>query len=172
MLITGITGYLGSLVCLEFLKDGEYTVRGTVRDPKNEERLAPLKAAFGELYSKLELVQADLLDEDSIVRAVEGCDYVVHTASPLPIKPPEDENIVIKPAVDGTLAVLRACHKHNVKKVVVTSSTVTITMKLSENQKDMYTESDWSDIEACYTAYDKSKLLAEKAAWEYHSSLP
>jgi nucleoside-diphosphate-sugar epimerase len=108
VLITGITGYLGSQVCLAFLKDGSYEVRGTVRDPFNEERIAPLKSAFGELFNKIELVKADLLDESSILSAVEGCEYVVHTASPLPIKPPEDENLVIKPAVDGTLAVLKA----------------------------------------------------------------
>jgi dihydroflavonol-4-reductase len=35
----------------------------------------------------------------------------------------------------------------------------------------MYTEEDWSDFEACYSAYDKSKVLAEKAAWEFHASL-
>ena len=112
-----------------------------------------------------------MLEEESIEKAVEGCAFVVHTASPLPIKPPEDENTVIKPAVDGTLAVLRAAHKHMVKRVVITSSTVTINMRLAPNFKDIYTEEDWSDIEGCYTAYDKSKVLAEKAAWDFHSSL-
>jgi len=32
VLITGITGYLGSMICLQFLKDATYTIRGTVRD--------------------------------------------------------------------------------------------------------------------------------------------
>ena len=86
VLITGITGYIGSQVTLYFLKDGGYQVRGTVRDPSNAEKLAPLKKAFGEeLFSKIELVKADLLDAESLENAVAGCDYVVHTASPLPI---------------------------------------------------------------------------------------
>jgi dihydroflavonol-4-reductase len=143
-------------------------VRGSVRDPSNEARLAPIKAALGDLFTNLELVQADLLDEASINRTVEGCDLVVHTASPLPIRPPEDEQEVIRPAVDGTLAVLRAAHKHGVKRVVVTSSTVAVTFRRAENQKELYDEGDWSDMDACYTAYDKSKNLAEKAAWDYH----
>ena len=87
VLITGITGYIGSQVCLYFLKDGSYDVRGTVRDPSNATKLAPLKKAFGdELFNKIEIVAADLLDSESLDKAVEGCAYVVHTASPLPIK--------------------------------------------------------------------------------------
>ena len=109
VLITGITGYVGSQVCSYFLHDGSFSVKGTVRDPSNQDRLAPLKKAYGDdLFSKIELAQADLLDAESIDKAVAGCHYVVHTASPLPIKQPEDEMIVIKPAVEGTLAVLRA----------------------------------------------------------------
>ena len=47
---------------------------------------------FGqELYDQLELVEADLLDEESIHRAIEGCTYVVHTASPFPVVNPKDE---------------------------------------------------------------------------------
>ena len=41
---------------LEFLKDGGFQVRGTVRDPSNEAKLGPLKKAFGDLYQDLELV--------------------------------------------------------------------------------------------------------------------
>ncbi len=44
-------------------------------------------------------------------------------------------------------------------------------MKSAENRKTTYDESDWSDIKACPT-YDKSKTLAEQAAWDYHRSLP
>jgi thioester reductase-like protein len=48
--ITGISGFLGSRVCLDFLKTGEFRVRGTVRDSKNEAKLAPLRKAFGEYF--------------------------------------------------------------------------------------------------------------------------
>ncbi len=43
VVITGVSGYLGSHVALEFLKDGGYTVRGTVRDIKNEKKINPLR---------------------------------------------------------------------------------------------------------------------------------
>jgi nucleoside-diphosphate-sugar epimerase len=84
---------------------------------------------------------------------------------------PKDENVMIRPAVEGTLAVLRAAHKHKIKRVVVTSSLSSIVMKNANNVKDIYDENDWSDLEAC-SAYDKSKTMAERAAWDYLFSLP
>jgi uncharacterized protein YbjT (DUF2867 family) len=56
VLITGITGYIASQVTNYFLKDGGFEVRGTVRDPTNADKLAPLKKAFGdEDFNKVEL---------------------------------------------------------------------------------------------------------------------
>jgi len=96
----------------------------------------------------------------------------VHTASPVPTGGlPKDENVLIRPAVEGTLAVLRAAHKHRVRRVVITSSLSAVLMKSAHNIKDRYDETDWSDLEAC-SAYDKSKTLAERAAWEFLNSLP
>ena len=53
----------------------------------------------------------------------------------------------------------------------MTSSGLTITVRKKQNQKSLYTEEDWSDAEVC-PPYDKSKLLAEQAAWEFWRSLP
>jgi nucleoside-diphosphate-sugar epimerase len=61
---------------------------------------------------------------------------------------------------------MRAAHKHKVKRVVITSSSAAIFMKSPQNRKELYSEDDWSELEASPT-YEKSKLLAEKAAWDY-----
>lgn len=108
VVITGVTGFLGSHVLEQFLRDGTYAVRGTVRDKNSEEKIAPLKTALGHLFNSVTLVNADLLDANSLDQAIAGADYVVHTASPVTLKQPKDENILIKPAVEGTLAVMRA----------------------------------------------------------------
>ena len=50
VLITGVSGYLGSHVALVFLKDGGFNVRGTVRDTKNAKKIEPLRKAFGTLF--------------------------------------------------------------------------------------------------------------------------
>lgn len=86
VVITGVSGYLGSHVALAFLKDGSYQVRGTVRDTKNEAKVAPIRKAFGDLFSQITLVEADLENKASIIAAISGADYVVHTASPFPLR--------------------------------------------------------------------------------------
>jgi len=71
-------------------------------------------------------VEADLLDAASIHKAIEGADFVIHTASPFPQKNPKRESDVINPAVNGTQAVLDACKFHKVKWLVITSSIIAI----------------------------------------------
>ena len=171
VVITGVSGYLGSYVCDYFLKDGSYRVRGTVRDIKNEKKIKPLRDAFGPLFDQLELVEADLLKPESLEKAIEGCTYVVHTASPFPLSAPKNEDDLIKPAVEGTLSVMRAALKNKVKRVVVTSSIASIIEHIPENTKDVYSEEDWSEVKAC-GPYSKSKTLAEKAAWDFLQDLP
>jgi len=174
--ITGVSGFIGSQVCLDFLKSGEYRVRGTVRDKDNEAKIAPLRKAFGEYFDQLELANADLLNAESLTAAVAGSTYVVHTASPFFF--PKDDQDVIKPAVDGTLAVMNACLAAGVKRCVVTSSFAAIACPAKEHQPDPETgfwdETIWTDPdrpEGCI-GYVKSKLLAEKAAWDFQKSLP
>ena len=108
--VTGISGFLGSHVGLQALQDGGYRVRGTVRSKNNADKIEPLRQNFGEeLFSQLDLVEADLTDAESLRKAIEGSTYVLHVASPFVIDLPRDENELIRPAVDGTLGVLRAC---------------------------------------------------------------
>ena len=62
--ITGVTGYLGAWVAKYFLEAGSYRIRGTVRSASNASKIDPLKATVGEeLFSQMELVEADLLDD-------------------------------------------------------------------------------------------------------------
>ena len=166
ILVTGATGFLATHVVKQLLEKG-YRVRGTVRSLRDEKKLAPLRNLVPNSRFKLELVEADLLKEETWINAVNGCTYVIHTASPLPLEDPKDENEVIKPAINGTLNVLRACVQDGsrVKRVVLTSSGLAIA---GDIHKDGYTysEKDWPKTEGL-TPYSKSNLLAEKAAWDF-----
>ena len=63
------------------------------------------------------LVEADLLQPESWPAAVDGCTYVCHVASPFVFGvSDEDADTLIKPAVDGTLNVLRPCMANEVQK--------------------------------------------------------
>lgn len=66
VLITGISGYLGSQVCKHFLEDSTFAVRGTVRDKQNEKKMQLLRTAFHELFPLIELFEANLLNAESI----------------------------------------------------------------------------------------------------------
>ena len=90
---------------------------------------------------------------------------MVHTASPFPIVAPKDENVLIKPAVEGTLSVCKACQQSKVKRLVITSSVVAIMVAADKTKKD-FTVADWSDVKSC-KPYEKSKTLAERAAWDF-----
>lgn len=162
VLVTGATGYAAGFCIRELLEHG-YDVRGSVRNLKtsNVDHLRPL--------GEVEIVQAILDDDAGWDDAVAGCDYVLHVASPIPFKAPKHEDEVIRPAVDGTKRVLRAAAKAGVKRVVYTSSLDTVTHN-SATADRMRTGDDWSDL-AQSSAYGKSKILAEKAAWELSKEL-
>lgn len=105
-----------------------------------------------------------------MIKAIEGSTYIVHTASPFPIEKPKDEFVLIKPAVEGTLAVMKAAQLNKVKRVVITSSVAAI-YKPSNSGQTKFSEKDWTDVRIA-TAYEKSKTLAESAAWDFVSNLP
>ena len=90
-----------------FLQDGGFRVRGTVRDKNNEAKIGPIREAFGEHFNSLEIVEADLMNEESLVSAIAGSTYVVHIASPV-IRSHKEEDLV-PPAVNGTTYVMKAC---------------------------------------------------------------
>ena len=65
VLVTGVTGYIGSHVTKLLLEDGRQ-VRGTVRSLNNNERIDTLKKTLTPEDAKypLELVEADLTKDD------------------------------------------------------------------------------------------------------------
>ncbi|KAJ1389970.1 hypothetical protein B484DRAFT_409155, partial [Ochromonadaceae sp. CCMP2298] len=172
VLVSGVSGFIAGWVAHGALKMG-YRVRGTVRslaNPKVDADLCP-----GSRY-KIELCEANLTDEESWTAAVEGCDYILHVASPFPLEEPKDPNDVIRPAVEGTLNVLKAASKmaKPPKRVVVTSSCAAI-FGGTDPRNRVYTDDDWTDPTSKkfpISTYYRSKLEAERAAWAFVASLP
>ena len=144
ILVTGASGFLASHIVKQLLEQG-YRVKGSVRSLKDEKKLLPLKSLVANPKHELEFCEADLLNEESWVNAVKDCTYVVHVASPVPNYVPKDESEVIKPAVNGTLFVLKACVQEGskVKRVVLTSSVAAIAGDEFQSGK-VYDESDFA----------------------------
>jgi nucleoside-diphosphate-sugar epimerase len=88
-------------------------------------------------------------------------------ASPNPPGLPRDASEVIRPAVDGTLRVLRAAAASGtVRRVVLTSSTDAITHGHGRASTGARTEADWSAVDHA-GPYQQSKVYAERAAWDF-----
>ncbi|MAR90664.1 MAG: aldehyde reductase [Pseudomonadota bacterium] len=176
VLVTGASGYIANWIILDLLQAG-YTVHGTVRDPDNQRSVGPLhKLAARAPQGRLQLFRADLLEPGSFDAAMEGCEVVLHTASPFVIRGFDDaEAALIRPAVEGTRNVLEAANRvASVQRVVLTSSVAAIygdNADLQEIPRDCFTEEDWNFSSGVYhQPYSYSKLLAEKEAWKIHDA--
>lgn len=177
VLITGITGFLAAH-CLDAVLDDPagYRVRGTLRSKgKAEELLARFSS---EQRSRIELVEVKDTASSDLTQAIKDVDYILHTASPYQPSVEDVERDLLKPALDGTLNVLRYAHKEpSVKFVAITSSFAAIRNANKGGHLRpgfTYTEDDWnpSTVEEAKQqgglfAYAVSKALAEKGAWDF-----
>lgn len=168
VLVTGISGFVALQTTIELLNHG-YAVRGTVRTEAKADRVRNLLSPLADM-SQLEFATTNLLSDDGWDEAVAGCDYVAHIASPFPLSQPKDENDLIKPAVEGTLRVLKSASEGGVKRVVQTSSTMAVAYGHPHSRDTPFTEKDWTNVDdPGVSAYAKSKTLAERAARKFMS---
>ncbi|OBZ18461.1 epimerase [Bacillus sp. FJAT-27264] len=166
VLVTGGSGYIAVFIILKLLKE-HYRVRTTLRTMSRQDEVKGMLRSGGLTHLEdLSFIQADLSSDQNWDEAVKGAEYVIHVASPTPNKVYKNENEMIEPAREGVLRVLRAARDAGVKRVVLTSAFGAIGVGHTDH-KGPFTETDWSNTEADIHAYQKSKTIAEKAAWEF-----
>ena len=164
VLVTGATGYIG-LHCIHQLLNQGYAVNGSVRSPERKEEIFEALQKHNTPTENLYLYTFNLTEDDGWDEGMEGCDYLLHVASPIALEN-HNEDFFVKPAVAGVKRAFEFAKKHNVKKVVLTSSVAAIFDTLEE--KTYYDETDWSDPEnPSISHYSKSKTLSERAAWDF-----
>lgn len=162
VLVTGVSGYIGHHCAAELLLQG-YSVRGTVRSLSKRDAVVSGVRKVTEKADSIEFFEADLLSDSGWEAALSGCDYVLHVASPFIMGEPSDPDDLIKPAVQGTERVLKFAKNAGVKRVVLTSSTVAIS---SDKEGGVAGPNDWANPDNV-GSYAKSKILAERAAWDF-----
>jgi dihydroflavonol-4-reductase len=136
------------------------------------EEIKSVIAAHTEHIDNLSFAEADLAKPTDWAVLMADVDYVQHIASPFPRTLPKSEEELIRPAKEGTLAILQAATEVGVKRVVLTSSTGAIVYGKEKGQESgTYSEQDWTNITQVKdtTPYFRSKTIAEKAAWDFVS---
>lgn len=167
VLVTGGSGFV-AIHCIVQLLSQEYQVRATLRSlKKKEEVIQMLHNAGVTSFENLSFVETDLTSDLNWDQATQGCTYVLHVASPIYLRIPKHEDEMIRPAVDGTLRVLKAARNAGVKRVVMTSNFGAVGYSHTDT-KTVITEECWTDPnEKGLSIYNKSKVMAEKAAWAF-----
>jgi dihydroflavonol-4-reductase len=166
ILVTGISGFIAKHCALDLLQHG-YRVRGTVRSLDKAEEV---KATLGRQCdtSRLEFVQADLLSDAGWDAAMQGVTGVLHLASPFILNEPKDPEELIRPAVDGTLRVLKAAVAAKVERFVQTSSMAAVMYGHPKERTAPFTEDDWTVLDGPgVSSYTRSKTLSERAARDF-----
>jgi nucleoside-diphosphate-sugar epimerase len=168
VLVTGASGFIAKHCIAELLRRN-FAVQATLRDMSRADETREGVGRAGADASGVTFVAADLLDDSGWEQAMEGCTYVLHVASPFPLREPRKPDDVIRPAREGALRVLEAAARARIKRVVMTSSIVAITLPWPEAPlAHVFTEADWTNPERHdITTYIVSKTLAERAAWDY-----
>ncbi|HEY2071867.1 MAG TPA: NAD-dependent epimerase/dehydratase family protein [Rhizomicrobium sp.] len=163
VLVTGGTGFIGGWCIVELLKRG-YAVRTTMRDPSKEAAVRAIVAAGGASAERLSFCIADLMNDFGWDAAVAGCDRVLHVASPLGGNAAPDA--MLAAARDGTLRVLQAAIRAGVKRVVMTSAAAAARTPM--RSRKVSDETVWANpAEKRFDGYRRSKILAERAAWDF-----
>lgn len=174
ILVTGITGFVAGHVADQLLEAG-YLVRGTTRGGKAKILSETIKRPG------LEFVRVDDIIDSDLTEALKGVSAIIHVASPIPGNASVQHTL--DSAKEGTLHILREALKAGIEKVVVTSTFGNLmNPDLSLTFSDRtFTSKDWGHVtveEALdpekndVFVYFASKLLAERALWQFVKEHP
>ena len=116
VLLTGISGWIAKHTAIQLLNSG-YQVLGTIRNQNLIEQTKETISKYASI-DKLSFVELDLLRDDGWDQATKGCKYIMHIASPFPMKVSNNRDILLPVAVDGTLRVLNAGLSAGVEQIL------------------------------------------------------
>jgi len=154
-LVTGATGFLGQHLVRSLLDGGHQVV-------------ALVRRAGANLPASVRQVTGDVLDPESVARALAGVDGVFHCAGKVSRRP-EDAEELYRLHVEGTKNVAQACIAGGVRRLVLASTSGTIAV--SDDPDRIATEEDEAPIGLIQRwPYYRSKLFAERAALELHGT--
>jgi dihydroflavonol-4-reductase len=161
VLVTGAGGHLGFNLTAALASAG-HTVRGSIRSLDDARAIARLQAAGAK-----EVVAAPLESGSALRAAMDGMDVLAHTAAIYLLHAPGRDAEIVSASVDGVDRALRAARDAGIRRVVLTSSVVTLPM--TSRGAPPVDESRWT--EDLRVPYFRAKTLAERRAWDLSREL-
>lgn len=185
VLLTGATGHIGFRT-LVLLLQANYAVRVAIRSPEQEIKIRDAASVQPHVYNIEFTVVPDMAAPNAYDAAIEGMQYVIHIASPVPLKANNRAltnegkswtEVYYRPAIQGTLNILKAAKATpSVRRVVITASgnvLATVVGEPGARPSDIRRCPSIEEAEAVQIAgqaYKMSKILAVTAAREFMRS--
>jgi dihydroflavonol-4-reductase len=162
VLITGITGLVGSFVAKRFIESG-HLVAGIRRSTSDMTLLS-------EIEDKIRWYEGDILDVLALEKAVQEATYVIHTAAIVSFAP-RDRAAMFQTNIEGTANVVNACLEHHIKKLCFISSIASLGRKNEDESltSTIITETSKWEESPLNSNYAKTKFLAEMEVWRGES---
>ncbi len=119
ILITGATGFIGSHLTEMFVRKGLKVVAFDRYNINNDHGWLN-KSKF---KNKFKIILGDIRDQDSVIKAMKGCDTVIHLAALIGIPYSYVSPLAyVKTNVEGTYNVLEAAKILKLKNIIITST--------------------------------------------------
>lgn len=162
--VTGGTGLVGSHLLYDLVRSGK-TVRALKRKDSNVSNVEKVFSYYTrssrELASRIEWVNADLMDVYSLLDVLEGVEYIYHCAAKVSFES-KNEAEMMRSNVEGTANLVNAALTKNVKKFCHVSSIATLGR---EEHEDLITENMFWKASPDHSNYAISKYGAEREVW-------
>jgi dihydroflavonol-4-reductase len=164
ILVTGGTGLLGSHLLFELVSSGK-KVRAIRRRPGREALVRKVFGYYstdaGELFSRIEWFDADLMDFGAMEDAIDGVKEVYHVGAVVSFYP-KDHKTMLKVNIEGTANLVNLAIHHGVEKFCYVSSVSTLGRADNDGLSDE--ETYWVPSRK-NSVYSQSKYGAEREIW-------
>ncbi len=154
VLVTGANGHLGNNLVRELIKE-DYNVIASVRNLENKKLFKDLSC---------EVVYADMLNKESLLKAFNGVDILFHVAAVFKHWSKDLEKDILQANLQGTQNIMEAASKTGIKKIIYVSSIAAL-----DFSQPLIDEKTWGANFP--NIYFKSKNDSEKLAWQLAKKL-
>lgn len=159
LLVTGANGHVGFNLVKMLMDDGYGAIRVSVRDASDPKKTSALKGIGVTDFASL-----DIRDAATFAKVSEGIDVLFHVAATYRYHTgsADADAEMIRDSIDGARSAIEAAAMNGIKKVVLTSSIVTL--PITKGGKTAPDEGQWTqDLQ---TPYIRAKVEAEQLAWQ------